>query len=74
MKKQTIRKPTRGKFSLLRQLCNPIPPHLVPKLARDTGVREGVYIVPEPSSLSLIIGSGVLFYVGRKKIKMRSRT
>jgi DDE family transposase/uncharacterized protein DUF4372 len=40
MKKQMIRKPTAGKFSLLRQLCNLIPPHLVPKLARDTGVEE----------------------------------
>ena len=37
----------------------------------DLWFREGI-VVPEPSSLSLIIGSGVLFYVGRKKIKMRS--
>ena len=36
MKKQTQRKPTRSKFSLLRQLCNLIPNHLVPHLARDT--------------------------------------
>lgn len=40
MKKTKLRKPTPGKFSLLRQLCNLIPPHLVPKLARDTGVAE----------------------------------
>ena len=40
MKKNKLRKPTPGKFSLLRQLCNLIPPHLVPKLARDTGVAE----------------------------------
>jgi hypothetical protein len=40
MKKDKLRKPTPGKFSLLRQLCNLIPPHLVPKLARDTGVAE----------------------------------
>lgn len=38
MKKAKLRKPTPGKFSLLQQLCNLIPPHLVPKLARDTGV------------------------------------
>ena len=38
MNKAKLRKPTPGKFSLLRQLCNLIPPHLVPKLARDTGV------------------------------------
>ena len=38
MKNKTQRKPTAGKFSLLHQLCNLIPAHLVPKLARDTGV------------------------------------
>lgn len=38
MKKQTSRKPTRSSFTLLRQLCNLIPNHLVPQLARDTGV------------------------------------
>jgi Transposase DDE domain/Domain of unknown function (DUF4372) len=31
-------KPTASKLSVLRHLCNLIPPHLVPKLARDTGV------------------------------------
>jgi hypothetical protein len=31
-------KPTASKFTVLRQLCNLIPPHLVPKLARETGV------------------------------------
>jgi hypothetical protein len=40
MKKKTTTKPTAGKFSLLRQICNFIPPHLVPKLARDTGVEK----------------------------------
>lgn len=40
MKNQTRNKPTAGKFSLLRQICNFIPPHLVPKLARDTGVDD----------------------------------
>jgi hypothetical protein len=40
MKNQIRHKPTAGKFSILRQLCNRIPPHLVPKLARDTGVEE----------------------------------
>src|SRR5438445_72287 len=34
----TTHKPTRGSFSLLHQLCNLIPNHLVPQLARDTGV------------------------------------
>jgi hypothetical protein len=36
VKKNT--KPTASKLSVLRQLCNLIPPHLVPKLARETGV------------------------------------
>jgi hypothetical protein len=40
MKNPTTRKPTRSTFSLLRQLCNFIPNHLVPKLARDTGVAD----------------------------------
>jgi hypothetical protein len=40
MKKKTTAKPTADKFSLLRQICNFIPPHLVPKLARDTGVEK----------------------------------
>ena len=40
MKKKTTAKPTAGKFSLLRQICNLIPPHLVPKLARETGVEN----------------------------------
>jgi hypothetical protein len=40
MKKKTSYKPTAGKFSILRQLCNLIPTHLVPKLARDTGVED----------------------------------
>lgn len=29
--------PTVSKFSVLRQICNLIPPHLVPKLAREAG-------------------------------------
>jgi hypothetical protein len=31
-------KPTASKHSVLRPLCNLIPTHLVPKLARDSGV------------------------------------
>jgi hypothetical protein len=37
---KTQQTPTGSKFSVLRQLCNYIPPHLVPKVARDTGVDE----------------------------------
>jgi len=40
MKNQTRNKPTASKVSLLRQICNFIPQHLVPKLARDTGVEK----------------------------------
>src|SRR5512140_3579114 len=35
-----IKLPTGSKFTVLRQICNYIPPHLVPQLARDTGVDE----------------------------------
>jgi hypothetical protein len=34
------RKPTRSKLSILRQICNVIPNHFVPKLARETGVED----------------------------------
>ena len=37
MKKQ---KPTNSRLTILNQLCNLIPPHLVTKLARETGVDE----------------------------------
>src|SRR6266571_4374035 len=40
MKNKTNSQPSRSKFSVLRQLCNWIPTHLVPKLARATGVEE----------------------------------
>jgi len=40
MKKETRRKPTRTKVSVLRQLCNFIPKHVVPELARKHGVEE----------------------------------
>src|SRR5260370_17988938 len=33
-------KPTKRSFSILRQICNFIPNHLVPHLARETGVAE----------------------------------
>ena len=40
MKKQSNRTPTRSKLSIFRQLCNLIPNHLVPQLARETGAQE----------------------------------
>ncbi|MEI6785321.1 MAG: DUF4372 domain-containing protein, partial [Verrucomicrobiota bacterium] len=33
-------KPTKCRFTLLRQICNFIPNHLVPQLARETGVAD----------------------------------
>src|SRR6266498_408613 len=38
MKKYKL--PTGSTFTVVRQLCNYIPAHLVPKLARETGVDE----------------------------------
>lgn len=40
MKKKPIKRPTptKGKVSVLAQLCNFIPGHLVPKLARECGI------------------------------------
>jgi hypothetical protein len=40
MKNKKHINPTRSKLTVLRQLCNLIPPHLVPKLARETGVED----------------------------------
>jgi len=40
--KTTNPKPTSSKLSVLRQLCNLIPNHLVPQLARETGVERKV--------------------------------
>lgn len=37
-KKKTPNQPASAKFSILRQICNLIPNHLVPKVARETGV------------------------------------
>src|SRR5438132_12917109 len=39
-KKKTKSQPSRSKLSVLAQLCNWIPTHLVPKLARETGVDQ----------------------------------
>lgn len=41
-KKSQQQKPTKSKFSILRQICNWIPNHLVSKLARETHVEEDV--------------------------------
>jgi hypothetical protein len=38
MNPKTSLQPNQRHFTILRQLCQIIPPHLVPKLARATGV------------------------------------
>lgn len=38
MKNKSNTQPARLKFTIFKQICNLIPPHLVPKLARETGV------------------------------------
>ena len=40
MKKQKTINPTRSKFHICQQICNLIPPHLTPKIARDTGAED----------------------------------
>jgi hypothetical protein len=37
-KKKRTTSPTRSKMTVLRQMVNLIPPHLIPRLARETGV------------------------------------
>jgi hypothetical protein len=40
MKNKHLNKPARGNFAVFKSICNLIPAHLVPKLARETGVEE----------------------------------
>src|SRR5262245_46641183 len=40
MKNKNTHKPTRSSFTVLRQLCNLIPNHLVPRLAREHAVQS----------------------------------
>ena len=53
MKTTTI--PSRSPFAVLRQICNLIPSHLVPKLAKETGVdRKARTFSPWSHLVSLI--------------------
>ncbi len=55
--KNQRQKPTRAKFSILRQICNLIPNHLVPKLARETGVEDDARTyTPWSHVLTLLFG------------------
>ena len=40
MNQSTSKQPNRVQFTVLRQICQLIPPHLVPKVVRETGVDE----------------------------------
>lgn len=55
MKKNTRSQPSRSKLSVLRQLCNWIPGHLVSQLAQETGVeRQARTFSPWSHGVSLL--------------------
>ena len=62
MKKQKI--PTASKFTIVRQLCNYIPNHLVPKLARETGVDEQARTYDEWSHVVTLCYAQVTHSIG----------
>ena len=62
MKRQNI--PTASKFTVLRQLCNHIPPHLVPKLARETGVDDKARTFDEWSHIVSLCYAQVTHSIG----------
>src|SRR3974377_2586303 len=62
MKKQKI--PTASKFAVVRQLCNYIPSHLVPKLARETGVDEQARTFDEWSHSVMLFYAQVTHSIG----------
>jgi hypothetical protein len=44
--KNQKQKPPKRNLSLLRQVCNFIPNHLISQLARETGVEDGAHLHP----------------------------
>ncbi len=62
MKKTNI--PTASKMAVLRQLCNYIPNHLVPKLARETGNDEKARTFDEWSHLVSLCYAQVTHSIG----------
>src|SRR2546428_11830392 len=62
MKNQKL--PTTSKFTVVRQLCNYIPHHLVPKLARETGVDEKVRSYDEWSHIVTLCYAQVTHSIG----------
>jgi hypothetical protein len=62
MKNQKI--PTASKITVVRQLCNQIPNHLVPKLARETGVDEQARTYDEWSHIVTLCYAQVTHSIG----------
>jgi hypothetical protein len=62
MKKQKL--PTAFKFTVLRQLCNYIPTHLVPKLAHETRVDEQACTYDEWSHIVTLCYAQVSHSIG----------
>ena len=62
MKNQKL--PTVSKFSIVRQLCNYIPNHLVPKLARETGVDKQARTYDEWSHIVTLCYAQVTHSIG----------
>ena len=61
---KNIKLPTASKFTVLRQLCNYIPNHLVPKLARETGVDEQARTYDEWSHVVTLCYAQVTHSIG----------
>ena len=62
MKNQKL--PTASKFTVVRQLCNYIPNHLVPRLARETGVDEQARTYDEWSHIVTLCYAQVTHSIG----------
>src|SRR5437667_276578 len=62
MKNQKL--PTASKLTIVRQLCNYIPIHLVPKLARETGVDEQARTYDEWSHIVTLCYAQVTHSIG----------
>src|SRR6184192_2936270 len=62
MKNQKL--PTASKLTIVRQLCNYIPIHLVPKLARETGVDEKARTFDEWSHIVTLCYAQVTHSIG----------
>ena len=62
---KTTKLPTAAsKFTIVHQLCNHIPSHLVPKLARETGVEEQARTFDEWSHIVSLCYAQVTHSIG----------